>query len=123
MKKLLGIMMVTVLLMAGCAKDAKIPDLSGEWVGEEQVATISGDTIMVYWGSDDAKALYWAGSFIPPTEPGKYTWISVNDKDKTSEALLASGDDEKIFTYENGVLSYQMSVMGVESNIKLKQVK
>ena len=61
----------------------------------------------------DTKSLYWAGSYVAPndnTEP--YTWDSENDKEKTGSALLASSDDIKAFTYENGELTYSASALG-----------
>ena len=72
---------------------------------------------------DDTKALYWAGTFVAPeTADEPYTWDSENDKEKTDMALLASGDDTKTFTYENGQLSYDASMMGVTQTVKLEKV-
>lgn len=107
------------------------PDLIGEWKQTNsdaedawQAATIAGDSIEVYWVSDngETKALYWAGSFDAPTtvdEP--YTWESVNDKEQTDMAILASGDDAKTFTYQDGVISYEVSAMGVTQTVKLEK--
>ena len=115
----------------GNTPEKKIPDLMGEWKQENsksndsyQAATISGDTITIYWVSDNGntKSLYWAGSFVAPTtvdEP--YSWTSKNDHSKTESALLASSDDTKTITYQNGVLSYEASAMGTTTTIKLKK--
>ena len=94
----------------------KIPDLAGEWKQKNnksddsyQAATISGDTIEIYWMSDngDTKSLYWAGSFEAPTTADEpYSWTSKNDHSKTESAMLASNDDTKDMKYEDGVLSY-----------------
>ena len=89
-----------------------------------QAATIAGDAIEVYWVSDngDTKALYWAGSFDAPTTADEpYTWESENDKDQTDMAILASGDDTKTFTYQGGVISYEVSAMGVTQTVKLEK--
>lgn len=109
------------------------PDLTGEWKqtnsGSDdswQAATITGDTIEVYWVSDggDTKSLYWAGTYIAPeTADEPYTWASENDKSKTSNALLASGDDTKEFAYQDGVLSYDVSALGTTTTVKLEPVK
>lgn len=117
----------------GNTPEKQIPDLTGEWKQENsnsedtyQAATISGDTIEIYWVSDngDTKSLYWAGSFDAPTTADEpYSWDSENDHSKTESALLASGDDTKTMTYENGVLSYEASAMGTTTTVKLKKQK
>ncbi|WP_291635151.1 hypothetical protein [Clostridium sp.] len=113
--------------------EKKIPDLTGEWKQSNsksddtyQAATISGDTIGIYWVSDngDTKSLYWAGSFVAPTTANEpYTWASKNDHSKTESAMLASSDDTKTMTYQNGVLSYEASAMGTTTKIKLEKQK
>lgn len=105
------------------------PDLTGEWVqinseseDSYQQATITADTITVNWISPDTTALYWAGTFEAPTtaeEP--YTWDSVNDTEQTSTAILASSDETKTFTYENGQISYDVSMMGVTKTVRLEK--
>ena len=111
----------------------QIPDLTGEWKQTNsksddsyQVATISGDTIEINWVSDngDTKSLYWAGSFIAPsTADEPYKWDSKNDHSKTDGAMLASSDDTKTMTYQNGVLSYEASAMGTTTTVKLEKQK
>lgn len=142
MKKL-GILSIWVVLFItifiGCGSAAnssnttekQIPDLTGEWKQENsndpasyQVATISSDTIEIYWISDngDTKALYWAGSFTAPTTADEpYSWTSKNDHSKTEGAMLASNDDTKDMKYESGIISYEASAMGVTKTIKLKK--
>lgn len=146
MKKLSIISLCVVLIITvftGCNSTKKssvndrntlqkqIPDLTGEWKQENsksedsyQTAIINGDTIEIYWVSDngDTKSLYWVGSFIEPTTADEpYSWTSENDHSKTESALLASGDDTKTMTYEDGVLSYEVSVMGTTTKVKLKK--
>ncbi|WP_253205444.1 hypothetical protein [Clostridium estertheticum] len=113
--------------------EKQIPDLTGEWKqsnsksdDDYQAATISGDTIEIYWVSDngDTKSLYWAGSFVAPTTANEpYIWTSKNDRSKTKSAMLASSDDTKIMTYQNGVLSYEASAMGTTTKVKLEKQK
>lgn len=115
----------------GKTSEKKIPDLIGEWKQENsksndsyQAATISGDTITIYWVSDNGntKSIYWAGSFATPTTADEpYSWTSKNDHSKTEGALLASSDDTKTMTYQNGVLSYEVSAMGTTTTVKLKK--
>lgn len=108
------------------------PDLSGEWKQANsnsedsyQAAYISDGAMEVYWivneGSDDeAIALYWAGTFTPPENADEpYAWESANDKSRTESALMASGDDTKTFTYENGKISYSVSIQGQTADVEL----
>lgn len=92
-----------------------------------QEAVIDGDAITINWVSDggDTKSLYWAGT-VDPTD-GKtvddvFSWDSVNDTDQTSKALLASGDETKAFTYEDGQISYEASAMGTTKTVRLERV-
>lgn len=111
--------------------EKQIPNLTGEWKQENsksddsyQSATIIDDMITVYWVSDngDTKSLYWAGAFVAPTTADEpYSWDSKNDHSKTESSLLASSDDTKTMTYENGVLSYEVSLMGTTTTVKLKK--
>lgn len=105
--------------------------LVGEWTQSNsssddnyQSATITDDSIEVYWVSDggDTKSLYWAGSIEVPADAGdSFTWDSANDTSKTDSALLASGDDTKTFTYEAGEISYEVSALGTTSVVRLTQ--
>lgn len=105
-------------------------NLYGEWKQtnsesdeDYQEATISEDgTITINWVTEDTKSLYWAGSFEAPTNETKsYSWTSNNDTSKTDGAMLASSDATKDFKYENGVLSYEASAMGVTKTIKMEK--
>lgn len=104
------------------------PDLTGVWTQVDagdsyQQATIQGDTIEINWiGTDGTSALYWAGSFAAPTTADEpYTWTSTNDTSKTSGALMASSDETKDFTYEDGTISYSVSMMGVTTTVQLEK--
>lgn len=113
------------------AEEKKPADLTGDWKqvnsssdDSYQQATISGDTIEIYWVSDggDTKSLYWAGSFEAPTTADEpYSWESKNDHDKTDSALLASTDDTKKFTYEKNQISYEASALGTTTTIQLEK--
>jgi len=139
MKKLAIItlcMALLITLFTGCSGNGnntskQIPDLTGEWKQANsksddsyQAATISSNTIEIYWVSDngDTKSLYWAGSLVAPTTSDEpYIWDSENDHSKTDSAMLASGDDTKTMTYQNGVLSYEASALGTTTTVKLEK--
>lgn len=105
--------------------------LEGEWKQNNsndpenswQQATITGDTIEVYWVADagDTTSLYWAGTVEVPAEGDSFSFESVNDTTKTDSSLLASGDDTKTFTFENGELSYEVTAMGTTMKVRLSQ--
>jgi hypothetical protein len=104
-------------------------DLAGEWKqtnGAEdsyQSATITADTITVNWvnAAESTTALYWAGTYVAPLDDStSYTWDSDNDTAQTDTAILASGDPTKTFTFTDGVLSYDVTAMGVTKTVTLE---
>ena len=140
MKKIISIVLVLglgLVMLCGCggsgtAEDEKL-SLIGTWVQTNsssedsyQKAVISDGSMEIYWVSEGGatEALYWAGTYQEPTTNDKeYVWSSVNDKEKTDAALLASGDDTKEFTYNDGVISYSVSAMGVTTTVELEMEK
>lgn len=103
-------------------------DLTGEWVQTNsesddsyQAATITADSIEINWISDggNTRALYWAGTYAAPTEAGSFTWESQNDTEQTDAAMLASSDPTKTFSYDNDVVSYEVSAMGITKTVEL----
>lgn len=103
-----------------------VPDLTGGWIetntdsDAKMSAEITSDTIEVYWSSDDTSAIYWAGTYVAPSEAGTYTWSSVNDYEKTESALLASSDETKDFTYNsNGEITFDVTAFGVTKTVHL----
>ncbi|MGN1167192.1 MAG: hypothetical protein ACI4S2_12295 [Lachnospiraceae bacterium] len=140
MKKVIFTIITAVILCLGLAacggETAEEPeqstplDLTGEWVQVDkdsdmwQEAVISDDEIEINWISDEGetKSLYWAGTYVAPTEDtDSYSWTSENDTSKTDSALLASTAETKDFEYENGVLSYEASAMGTTTIVKLQK--
>ena len=139
-KSLFFVIVVSMLLcLCACSfiSSPEVPaepaDLTGEWKQVNsnsadgwQEATIEGETITIYWvyNSGDTKSLYWAGTYVAPTtidEP--YSWDSENDHSQTDSSLLASGDDTKTITYENGELSYSASALGTTTTVRLEKQK
>lgn len=106
-------------------------NLDGTWVqinnaseDSYQEAVISEGTITVNWvtASTDTKSLYWAGSVeIPENAGDSFSWDSQNDTEQTQAAIMASGDDTKTFTYENGQISYDVSAMGMTQTVRLEK--
>lgn len=109
---------------------AKEPtDLTGTWKskaneGSWMEAIISADTISIDWISDDGdtRSIYWIGTYAAPTEyVDDYTWTSERDKEQTDNALLASTDDTKDFSYSSDKLSYSVSLMGTTTKMELSK--
>ena len=108
-------------------------DLTGSWKSEENdgawmSADITADTITVNWISDngDTTAIYWVGTYQAPTEYiEEYSWTSERNKEQTDNALLASTDDTKDFTYSDATkeLSYQVTMSGVTTTVQLTKVE
>lgn len=143
MKKIATFVLAAVMVvgLVGCTSGgsnptnqtdkSELPNLSGEWKQSNSNsdeswhgATISENTIEIYWVSNngDTKSLYWSGTFVAPeTTDEPYTWVSENDKEKTGAAILASGDDTKTFTYEDGQISYSASAMGTTTTVRLEK--
>lgn len=104
-------------------------DLTGTWKSEANEgswmeATISADTISIDWVSDDGntKSIYWVGTYTAPTEYVEdYTWTSERDKEQTDNALMASTDDTKDFSYSSDKLSYSVSLMGTTTQMELSK--
>ncbi|WP_146080492.1 MULTISPECIES: hypothetical protein [unclassified Pseudoclavibacter] len=106
-------------------------DLTGDWVqtnsnseSSYQAATISDGEIVINWVNDaeSTSALYWAGTYVAPTEDVEsYTWDSANDTTQTESALMASGDATKVFTFEGDVLTYELTAMGVTMTVEMSR--
>ena len=126
MKKHIILSLLAITMLTACnSKTENVLDLSGTWssdksAGNYQEAIISGDEIEIDWKTSDTSSLYWAGSYDAPVKKVKeYSWISKNNKEKTGAALLASQDDTKKISYKDGVISYDVSVMGITQTMKL----
>ena len=57
----------------------------------------------------------------PTEDVTEYTWDSANDTSKTENALMASRDPTKTFTFKDGVLSYELTAMGVTMKVEMSK--
>lgn len=113
------------------APPAEPLDLAGEWkqtnsksADSYQAATITADRIEVNWISDadSMKAVYWVGTYVPPSDDtDSYSWESQGDTAAMESSLMASQDATKTFTYQNGVLSYELTAMGVTMTVEMQR--
>lgn len=102
-------------------------DLTGEWEQTNknsddsyQVATISDGVIEIFFVSPDTKSLYWSGTAETP-DADPFTWDSVADHEKTDASIMGSMDDTKTFTYDNGELSFDVSMMGTTMTVRMEK--
>lgn len=106
-------------------------DLNGDWVqtnsnseSSYQAPKISDGQIVIDWvnEAESTKALYWAGTYVDPTDDVEsYTWDSVNDTTQTDSALMASGDPTKTFAFDGDVLTYELTAMGVTMTVEMSR--
>lgn len=104
-------------------------DLTGKWIAtweDDDVyleATITEDTILIIWNFPWKRydALYWQGSFIPPTEPGDYEWTSTNNHKKTNNSLMGSRTETKDFAYsaKDDTISFDLTILEVTKKITM----
>ncbi|WJY00379.1 hypothetical protein [Curtobacterium sp. 458] len=108
-----------------------IPDLTGNWKQNNSAsddgwmtAAISDNTITANFVTDngDTTSLFWVGTFTPPTDDkSPYTWTSTRDTAATDSALLASTDPSKDFIYEDGEISFPVSIAGSSATVRLSK--
>ena len=114
-------------------KPAEPLDLTGTWIATNSAsedsgmeAVIEGETITVYWtnAAEQTKSLYWAGTYVAPTEATEsYSWDSTNDTEQTENALLASSDATKTFMHKNGVLSCDVTALGTTKTVTMERTE
>ena len=142
MKKIaiIAAVFVFAMCMLGCSSQsaqsvshesepAKPLDLTGSWKQSNsdsgkswQEAEIADGEITIWWVTSDSKSLYWAGTYVAPTEAvDSYSWQSENDIEQTSKAIMASTAETKEFIYSSGALCYEASAMGVTKTVELKR--
>ncbi|MEV5071932.1 hypothetical protein MRBLMI12_003582 [Microbacterium sp. LMI12-1-1.1] len=72
--------------------------------------------------ADSTKAVYWVGTYTAPTEDtDTYSWESQADAAALGNALLASQDPTKTVSYSNGMLSYELTAMGVTVTVEMQR--
>lgn len=98
-----------------------IESLNIKDIKDSKVLIVDGGT----YKDDDLKQklVYWVGTYTAPkTSEDKYSWTSKGDKEKVKDNLFAAQETTKDFKYENGVLSYKITISGKTVEMKLKKV-
>jgi hypothetical protein len=101
----------------------KVPlDLTGEWRSDNPKVTakVLNGTIEVESTTEDGGIVrWWYGTFDNPQD-GKTGVISKGISHP--EKFYLSSADEKDFVYHEGMLKFQLSVMGVTRVVEMKRV-
>lgn len=100
--------------------------LTGVWVSTAKdggmTASVQNNMITVNWQTKDTTALYWAGTFQNTVVgSGPMDIESKSDPVAMDGGLMTSTDKTKIFTYKNGEISFKVTVMRVESTVRMKR--
>ena len=116
-------------------KPELVIDLSGEWKQvngnseTDYITAVIADgmiTVNFVFEEEDAIALYWAGSYIAPTtetEKEGFSWVSFNDTEKTSAALMASSEETKDFEYIDGQLNFELTALDSGITVTMERVQ
>lgn len=138
-KTLLALLAIFILqvFLVGCGSgngDAKAgagtktESLVGDWhqIGTgipstTMTATITEGAIQITLSMGDTSGIYWLGTFTDWNTSNSFTTISLGDQDAMALDIFASVDTVKTFTYENGDLSYEFSILGNTTTVHLSK--
>jgi hypothetical protein len=104
--------------------------LVGKWVQTNGTGDILAEATISDVGSvqidlktRDSSSIYWMGSFDTTKDASKpFTVVSLADPDAQkamAKSLFGSQDKTKELAYENGELSYEFTMMGTTSTVRL----
>ena len=102
---------------------SSVVDLTGSWHQDPTDATpvnmtaqVLPNHIQIMLASDATNGLYWDGTF--DTSPYNSNSFKLTS---TSDETALSQDQFKTFTYKNGVISYEFSMLGKNYTVHLIQ--
>jgi len=101
----------------------------GKWIALEHAegtyiyAMVENDTITVRRHLEDGdEELIWQGSYeAPDDETGTYSWISVKASSTMDDMVYQN--ETKEFTYDDGILSFDISSERYDSHVELGMEK
>lgn len=129
---IISAVLITIGMMNGSLKGESKPmhsiSFDGTWKTSTAplfTATIKDRVVRITWEVDPSTtALYWQGTFPDPIARSTNNVLeieSIADVDSLDSSMLASTDTSKVFTYSDGVLSYNFSIAGISKIINLKR--
>lgn len=125
MNKATALLLALFLSLAACGSDVEPESLEGVWMTADDAAVqmtaeiIDGD-IIIDWTMEDISALYWMGSAPDEATDGD-SFTSNGNTAQMDASLLGSGDPTKEFRYEDGKISFELTVVGVTQRIYLER--
>jgi len=85
-------------------------------------AEITYGAIQINMRLDGSDNVYWLGTFdTDMTDIQHFTMISVGDQDAMANKIFASQDPTKTFTYSGGVLSFDFTMLGSTTTVRLSK--
>lgn len=128
----LGIVIVISLFASGIfssspAKAQTPTTMAGHWhqtsndiPNTKMSADITGDNIRIYLTLGGATGVFWDGTFKSPKSMKKpFEVMSQGNQDVLDASLYGSSEKVKLFSYKNGVLTYQFSIMDTSTMINM----
>jgi len=128
-KYVLVLLALIIVLLSGCAAvpatSAPEPvSLSGDWSYDSEGFSFSGevvgDEITLNLIAQDSTGLYWTGTFASEATDGEVI-TSDADTDALAVSLFGSSDPTKDFTFKDGKLTFEFTIMGTTSTVALSQ--
>lgn len=91
-------------------------------------ATIAENSIVIVLklesheeGDADPAGTYWAGTFDTDNKSDSFITASLADSKELSYSVLGSQDRTKTFTYDQGIISFNFSIMGQSTTVQLSK--
>lgn len=107
---------------SSASQNTTVVNLNGTWhqslndtTKVDMTADVTNGHIEIMMSSTAIDGLYWSGSFDSNVISNSYNVVSVSDQQGLSQ------DKTKIFTYKNGVLSYEFTMLGQSQTVHLSQ--
>jgi hypothetical protein len=102
-------------------------NLTGVWIQQQgddsssnMTAEILDGHIQIMMHSEVVNGLYWDGSFNTRwTDSGSSSFQIISTA--ATNSLFLSQDNTKVFTYKNGVLSYDFRMLGITKTVHLSR--
>jgi hypothetical protein len=116
---------ITIISSNGAASAPKAESYTGIWTSVDKhfdlEATVTATDITIFWNENGTRSLYWKGSFTNQDPKDNTTIQSKGDIVAMAGSLMASMDDNKLFTYQDGYLTFPLSIMGTGKTIHLEK--
>lgn len=102
-------------------------DFQGSWVAEGDLADFEADisegSISIEVDFEGTSGLYWAGDFPVPSEGAENgeEIQSAGYAQALQGQMFASGAEAKTFTYADGKLVFEFTIMGATERIELEE--